>query len=240
MDYSQFQVKYIDTPAYSGRLPEIQDSEEISLGNLSYLDGEAEPATALLQEETTQNQVQNPVRKAVSKRTISSKPTFRSSVGLSNFNLNFDEALKVGGVEAEQLRSRRNLLTHLAQVESTFNSGKKNPVAPAYGYFQFMQGSYNGRTHNNIGIYGGVDIDTFRNSPVLQIRAANKLANSFINSFSKTELQRLHNMGWTDNAIIAGAWLGGAGGVKAYAFHGKDRSDGYESVGSRMKKFNYA
>jgi hypothetical protein len=47
-------------------------------------------------------------------------------------------------------------------------------------------------------------------------------------------------MGWTDNAIIAGAWLGGAGGVKAYAFHGKDRSDGYESVGSRMKKFNYA
>jgi hypothetical protein len=48
MDYSQFQVKYIDTPAYSGRLPEIQDSEEISLGNLSYLDGEAEPATALL------------------------------------------------------------------------------------------------------------------------------------------------------------------------------------------------
>lgn len=238
MDYSQLQVKYLDTPVYSGKLPEIQ-SEEVSLGNLSYLDGEAEPATALLQEEETiQNPVQNPVKRVITK--TSSKPVFKSSQGLSNFNLNFDEALKIGGTEAEQLRSRRNLLTHLAQVESSFNSGRKNKNAPAYGYFQFMQGQYNGRTHNNIGMYGGVDIDTFRNSPVLQIRAANRLANSFMSSFSKTELQRLHNMGWTDNAIIAGAWLGGPGGVKAYAFQGKDRSDGYDSVGKRMKRFNYA
>ena len=212
MDYSQFQVKYIDTPTYSGRLPEIQDSEELSLGNLSYLDGEAEPATALLQEEET---IQNPVRRVISKRTISSRPTFKSSVGLSNFNLNFNEALKVGGKEAEELKARRAVLTHLAQVESSFDSSVQNRSgAPAFGYFQFMQGPYRGTNYNNIGQYAGVDINTFRNSPILQIRAANKLANSFMNSFSKTELNKLHQLGWTDNAILAGCWLGGPGGVK--------------------------
>jgi hypothetical protein len=47
-------------------------------------------------------------------------------------------------------------------------------------------------------------------------------------------------MGWTDNAIIAGAWLGGPGGVRAFAFQGKDRSDGATTVGQRMRQFNYA
>jgi len=40
-----------------------------------------------------------------------------------------------------------------------------------------------------------------------------------MSSFSKTELNRLHSMGWTDNAIIAGCWLGGPGGVRAFAFN---------------------
>lgn len=239
MDYSQFQVKYIDTPTHSWRLPEVQDSEELSLGNLSYLDGEAEPATALLQEEETiQNPVQNPVRKVISR--TSSRPTFRNSVGLSNFNLNFDEALKVGGKEAEELKARRAVLTHLAQMESSFNSSIQNRSgAPAYGYFQFMQGHYKGTKHNNIGQYAGVDINTFRNSPILQIRAANKLANSFMSSFSKTELNKLHQLGWTDNAILAGCWLGGPGGVKKLVFKGIDASDGSDTISKRMRKFNY-
>jgi len=46
-------------------------------------------------------------------------------------------------------------------------------------------------------------------------------------------------MGWTDNAIIAGCWLGGPGGVRAYAFNNNNRSDGATTVGARMKAFNY-
>ena len=233
MAYSQYQVKYINTPILEQKLPEIPSEQSIDLGNISYLNGEADKPTALLQEE--EEEKVNPV-----KRVIKKPVTPKLSSGLNNFNFNFNEALKVGGEEAQQLQSRRTLLTHLAQLESSFNPAIKNKAgAPAYGYFQFMQGNYRGKNYNNVGLYAGVDLDTFRNSPVLQIRAANKLANSFLNSFSKTELQRLHNLGWTDNAIIAGAWLGGPGGVRAFAFNNQNRSDGATTVGERMKKFNY-
>lgn len=238
MDYSQFQVKYVNTPIIKFmplELPEnaLEDTPDIS--NISYLNGEAAPATALLQEEETSTRRINPI-----KRVVSKIPTFKSSKGLSQFNLNFNEALKVGGKEAKQLNSRRAVLTHLAQIESSFNSSVQNKSgAPAFGYFQFMQGPYRGTNYNNIGQYAGVDINTFRNSPVLQIRAANRLANSFMNSFSKVELNKLHQLGWTDNAILAGCWLGGPNGVKKLAFKGIDSSDGSDTIGKRMKKFNY-
>lgn len=237
MDYSQFQIKYINTPTVEYKLPNIEQTvspEPLDISNISYLNGEAQPATALIQEETPVKKT-NPVRKAISKA-----PVFKSSKGLSQFNLNFDEALKVGGREAEELKARRAVLTHLAQVESSFNSSVQNKSgAPAFGYFQFMQGPYRGTNHNNIGQYAGVDINTFRNSPILQIRAANKLANSFMNSFSKTELNKLHQLGWTDNAILAGCWLGGPGGVKKLAFKGIDASDGSDTISKRMRTFNY-
>ena len=232
MDYSQYQVKYIDTPIISQSLPDIEQ-ETPDIGNISYINGEADSPTSLIQQDPVIKQ--NPVKKVVSVT-----PTFRASRGLNQFNIDFNEALKVGGEEAKQLQSRRALLTHIAQVESSFNSSIQNRAgAPAYGYFQFMQGPYKGKNYNNVGLYAGVDLDTFRKSPVLQIRAANKLANEFMRSFSKTELDRLHKLGWTDNAIIAGAWLGGPGGVRRFAFRNIDSSDGADTVGKRMKKFNY-
>lgn len=237
MDYSQFQIKYINTPTAEYKLPNIEQVvslEPLDISNISYLNGEAQPATALIQEETPVKKL-NSVRKAISKA-----PVFKISKGLSQFNFNFDEALKVGGKEAEELKARRAVLTHLAQVESSFNSSVQNRSgAPAFGYFQFMQGPYKGTNHNNIGQYAGVDINTFRNSPILQIRAANKLANSFMNSFSKTELNKLHQLGWTDNAILAGCWLGGPGGVKKLVFKGIDASDGSDTISKRMRTFNY-
>ena len=235
MDYSQFQVKYINLPTIEYKPIEIPDIDDVpDISNISYLNGEAQPATALIQEEAPVKKP-NPVKRAISKT-----PVFKTSKGLSQFNLNFDEALKVGGKEAEELKARRSVLTHLAQVESGFNSAVQNRTgAPAFGYFQFMQGLYRGTNHNNIGQYAGVDVNTFRNSPVLQIRAANKLANSFMSSFSKTELNKLHQLGWTDNAILAGCWLGGPRGVKRLAFKGIDASDGSDTIGKRMKKFNY-
>lgn len=236
MGYSQYQVKYINNIIPDSRpldppKGEMQDIPDY--GNISYLNGEAQPATALIQEE--EKKPINPI-----KRVISTAPTFKASKGLDQFNFNYNEALKIGGNEAAQLQSRRALFTHLAQMESGFNSAIQNRRgAPAYGYFQFMQGNYRGKNYNNVGLFSGVDLNTFRNSPVLQIRAANKLANSFMSSFSKTELDRLHSMGWTDNAIIAGCWLGGPGGVRAYAFKNQNRSDGATTVGARMKLFNY-
>ena len=238
MDYSQYQVKYIDNVIPDSKpldIPTGEFQDVPDYGNISYLNGEAQPATALIQEEAQEVKKKNPI-----KRVINTAPTFKASKGLNQFNFNYNEALKVGGNEAAQLQSRRALFTHLAQMESGFNSAIQNRGgAPAYGYFQFMQGNYRGKNYNNVGLFSGVDLNTFRNSPVLQIRAANKLANSFMASFSKTELDRLHSMGWTDNAIIAGCWLGGPGGVKAFAFKNQNRSDGATTVGARMKLFNY-
>ena len=238
MDYSQYQVKYIDNPAISSNLPDISfDSQDIpDISNISYINGEADSPISMIQEqENPKVKKENPV-----KRTLKSKPTFKTSRGLDNFNLHFNEALKIGGKEAQQLQSRRAILTHLAQVESSFNSSVQNQAgAPAFGYFQFMQGNYRGKNHNNIFKHAGVDINTFRNSPVLQIQAANRLANEFMSSFSKTDLERLHKLGWTDNAILAGCWLGGPGGVKNLAFKGIDASDGSDTVSRRMRQFNY-
>ena len=234
MDYSQFQVKYIDN--IDPQPIEISQSFDIpDTSSLDYLNGEAQPATALIQEEEPSKSVQkkrksNPVRRAIS---------FKPSIGLRNFNLYYDQAIQDGGADTEQLRSRRDLFTHIAQVESTFNSSVKNRNAPAYGYFQFMQGNYKGTNYNNITRHAKVDLKTFLSSPVLQIHAANSLANEFLNSFGKTNLDRHHSLGWTDNAIIAGAWLGGPGNVIKFAFRGIDSSDGNDSVGSRMRRFNY-
>lgn len=42
--------------------------------------------------------------------------------------------------------SKFKFFTKLARLESNFNSKAKNPNAPAYGYFQFMQGSSGNRS----------------------------------------------------------------------------------------------
>lgn len=235
MDYSQYQVKYIDTPISNSYIPDLE-TEPLHLDNISYLNGEAQSPTYIIEQEEAVKE--NPVKKVIKKPTIA--PKFKVSKGLTQFNRDFDEALKIGGNEAAQLQSRRALLTHIAQVESTFNSNIQNKTgAPAYGYFQFMQGPYKGKNYNNIVKHAKVDTNTFRNSPVLQIRAANSLANEFLASIGKSNLDRLHKLGWTDNAIIAGAWLGGPGGVLKYAFRNIDSSDGSDTVGKRMRLFNY-
>ncbi len=232
MDYSRFQVKYIENPTFVQKIPEISNEplEIPDISNIFYLNGDAEPATALIQEEVPKN----PVKKVI-KRT---PPSLKPSVGLSKFNSYYDQA--VAQDTTGQLAARRNLFTRLAQSESSFVSDVRNKGGlPAYGYFQFMQGKHNGRYFNNVGQYAGVDLETFRKNPVIQIQAANNLANSFLKSFSKLELQRLHQMGYSDSAIIAGSWLGGPGGVKAFAFKNQNRRDIHgTAVGEYMQKFN--
>lgn len=243
MDYSQYQVKYIENPTFVQKIPEIDydsinfDTPDIS--NISQLNAEAAPPTALIQETqekpiTEVKKKKSPIRKVISRKL----PDLKPSRGLSAFNLYYDQA--VSQDPTGQLAARRNLFTRLANQESSFryDIGNSRGV-PAFGYFQFMQGNYRGKYHNNVGQYAGVDLDTFRRNPIIQIQAANNLANYFMNSFSKTELQRLHQMGYSDSAIIAGAWLGGPGGVKAFAFGNQNRRDvNGTGVGDYMQMFN--
>lgn len=170
--------------------------------------------------------------------SMNGQPTTAPTItGSQEFERAYDEVEKLD----PEARNRRTLLTRIAKAESGFVKDIQNRGgAPAYGYFQFMQGKYHGRNYNNIGTYAGTDINTFRNDAKLQIQAANKLAKQFMSSFSQSELDRMHKMGWTDNAIIAGAWLGGPGGVRAYVFNNNDRDDGTTSMSKRMKQFNFS
>lgn len=170
--------------------------------------------------------------------SMNGQPTTAPTItGSQEFEKAYDEVEKLD----PEARNRRTLLTQIAKAESGFVKDIQNRGgAPAYGYFQFMQGKYHGRNYNNIGTYAGTDVNTFRNDAKLQIQAANKLAKQFMSSFSQSELDKMHKMGWTDNAIIAGAWLGGPGGVRAYVFNNNDRDDGATSMSKRMKQFNFS
>lgn len=137
-----------------------------------------------------------------------------------------------------------NFFSLLAKKESGYNSEIQNlQGAPAYGYFQFMQ---DGKRWNNIMDYAGVDIDTFRRSPEIQIKAAHKLANAFLSGFSDKDRARARELGYTDSALLAGAWLGGVGGVRKFLHEGKNVDDKHwsknKNVGvdmkSRMDEFN--
>lgn len=238
MDYSNYQVKYIENPTFVSKLPELESYEPMDISNLQMNNAEALPPTQLIiKEEPTKDVKPNPIKRAIQPKSTK-LPDIPKSQRLSTFNLAYDQAMN--NDTTGQLAARRNLLTRLAYQESGLrhNIGNSRGV-PAFGYFQFMQGNYRGRNYNNVGQYAGVDLNTFMNSPVVQIQAANNLANYFMNSFTKTEIQRLHQMGYSDSAIIAGAWLGGPGGVRAFAFKNQNRRDANGTgVGDYMKKFN--
>lgn len=242
MDYSQFQVKYIKNPDLQISNPFEQsfdniEYEPIDISALKFDSAQADEPTAIIKQEVEQS-VQKQKKKI--KKVISKPLNIPASKGLDNFNRFYDQAISQYSDISKQLKDRRNLFTKIAQIESSFNSSIQNYTgAPAFGYFQFMEGLYNGNRHSNITKHAGVDINTFRNSPVLQMKAANSLANEFLSSFKPAELKRLHELGWSDNAIIGGCWLGGPGGVRKLIFRNIDSKDvSGTSVSSRMKMFN--
>lgn len=159
--------------------------------------------------------------------------------GLDAFNKAFDEVI----AEDANAAKYRDFLTRIAEKESAFDSYVQNKAgAPAYGYFQFMQ---DGKKYNNISTYAGTDIETFRNDPKLQIKAAIKLAQDFERGFNAKDLEAAKSKGYSMNGLLAGAWLGGVGGVRRYLYGMGDASDKHWSkegagttVGTRIKEFS--
>ena len=242
MDYSQFQVKYIKNPDIQVSNPFEQsfdsiEYEPIDISGIKSNFAQADEPTSIIKQEE-ESKIQKQKKKI--KRVITKPLNIPGSKGLDDFNRFYDQAISQYGDISKQLKDRRNLFTKIAQVESNFSSSIQNRTgAPAFGYFQFMEGLYNGNRHSNITRHAGVDINTFRNSPVLQMRAANSLANEFLSLFKPAELKRLHDLGWTDNGIIGGCWLGGPDSVRKFAFRNIDSKDASgDSVAQRMKIFN--
>lgn len=164
----------------------------------------------------------------------------KPSKGLDEFNKWYDEVEQ----EDPEAKNYRQFLTKMAEQESGFNSTIQNRAgAPAYGYFQFMQ---DGKKYNNISAYAGTDVDTFRNNPKLQIKAAIKLAKQFERGFNKQDLELAAQKGYTKFGLLGGAWLAGNGGVRKYLQGLANPSDRHWSksgsgtdVASRIQMFNF-
>lgn len=195
--------------------------------------------TYTIKREETPVDVQQPIIKEapIMKRELFN---IKPSKGLDEFNKWYDEVEQ----EDPEAKNYRQFLTKMAEQESGFNSAIQNRAgAPAYGYFQFMQ---DGKKYNNISAYAGTDVDTFRNNPKLQIKAAIKLAKQFERGFNKQDLELAAQKGYTKFGLLGGAWLAGNGGVRKYLQGLANPSDKHWSksgsgtdVASRIQMFNF-
>lgn len=198
-------------------------------------------STYTIKREETPVDVQQPIIKE-EEAPIMKRELFniKPSKGLDEFNKWYDEVEQ----EDPEAKNYRQFLTKMAEQESGFNSAIQNRAgAPAYGYFQFMQ---DGKKYNNISAYAGTDVDTFRNNPKLQIKAAIKLAKQFERGFNKQDLELAAQKGYTKFGLLGGVWLAGNGGVRKYLQGLANPSDKHWSksgsgtdVASRIQMFNF-
>ncbi len=152
----------------------------------------------------------------------SAKPKAASYSG-SNFE-KFKKAYTDSGVSQNEF----DFWASLADHESGFDNRIQNRAgAPAYGYFQFMEGKSGKKIWDNITKFAGVDIETFRNNPVLQIQAAHKMKDKILEGFSDVDKKRAQELGYTNSALVRGAWLAGVKGVKRFLHQGINASDNH-------------
>lgn len=153
------------------------------------------------------------------------------------FDIYYDQVERIN----PEAKKYRTFLTGMAMKESQFDPTIKNPNAPAYGYFQFMQ---DGKRYNNISNFANTDVSSFLNNPIAQIQAAIKLAKSFESGFSKEDIETASRRGISIWGLLGGAWLAGNGGVRKWLKGQGNPSDGYwggggTNVEQRVSEFNF-
>lgn len=225
------------TPVETPDIPKFESSDVFSTYNIPIVRDES----VVSQPKVDEPRIDEPIiESAVNTPMKRELFNIKSSKGLDEFNKWYDEVEQ----EDPEAKHYRQFLTKMAEQESGFNSAIQNRAgAPAYGYFQFMQ---DGKKYNNITAYAGTDIETFRNNPKLQIKAAIKLAKSFERGFNKKDLELAAQKGYTKFGLLGGAWLAGNGGVRKYLQGLANPSDRHWSksgsgtdVASRIQMFNF-
>lgn len=181
--------------------PETDSKTESSSSSGSYWDAWKEGKKDSEDENKEEKEPENPI-------------TYKGK-GYEDFKSNYAAA----GIDPKKF----DFFASLAKHESNFNPTVQNKAgAPAYGYFQFMQ---DGKKWNNISKFAGVDVTTFRNDPILQIKAADKLADTFLSQFTEADKKRARELGYSDSALVRGAWLGGVQGVRNFLHKGINADD---------------
>lgn len=145
--------------------------------------------------------------------------------GPEAFEKAFAQAVKIN----PEIKKYKNFLVKTAKRESGFNSRIQNTTgAPYYGYFQ-MGASEIKRTT-------GLSVEQFRNDPVQQILGAVKLYELNLKTIKAIGVYDIgRERGYSDDALVAGAWMGGPGGVKKYLLGQGDPSDAhwYKKAGQK-------
>ena len=225
------------TPVETPDIPKFESSDVFSTYNIPIVRDESVVSQPRVDEPRVDEPIiESAVNTPMKRELFNIKP----SKGLDEFNKWYDEVEK----EDPEAKHYRQFLTKMAEQESGFNSAIQNRAgAPAYGYFQFMQ---DGKKYNNITAYAGTDIETFRNNPKLQIKAAIKLAKSFERGFNKKDLELAAQKGYTKFGLLGGAWLAVNCGVRKYLQGLDNTSDRHWSksgsgtdVASRIQMFNF-
>lgn len=225
------------TPVETPDIPKFESSDVFSTYNIPIVRDESVVSQPKVDEPRIDEPIiESAINTPMKRELFNIKP----SKGLDEFNKWYDEVEQ----EDPEAKKYRQFLTKMAEQESGFNSAIQNRAgAPAYGYFQFMQ---DGKKYNNITAYAGTDIETFRNNPKLQIKAAIKLAKSFERGFNKKDLELAAQKGYTKFGLLGGAWLAGNGGVRKYLQGLANPSDRHWSksgsgtdVASRIQMFNF-
>lgn len=137
--------------------------------------------------------------------------------GPKSFEEAFEKALKID----PSIAKYKNYLVKTAKRESNFNSYIQNTTgAPYYGYFQMGK--------SEIAITTKMSVEQFRNDPVAQILGACRLYEMNLNTIKRIGVYNLgKEKGYSDDALVAGAWMGGPGGVKKYLLGLGDPSDSH-------------
>ena len=133
----------------------------------------------------------------------------------------FEEAFNKAKQINPDISKYRNFLIKTAKRESGFNSYIQNRAgAPYYGYFQMGREEIKRTT--------GLTVEQFRNDPVAQILGAVKLYEMNIKTIKAIGVYDIgKKKGYSDDALVSGAWMGGPGGVKKYLLGLGDPSDSH-------------
>ena len=143
-----------------------------------------------------------------------SRPSYNEQTFLQDYNT----AWKGTRYDTPEWRA---FWTKLAKRESSFNPQVMNSIG-AKGYFQLMPFNRSSTWTNN----------------TQQFAEADKLIRSMEARITSDDLRRAEALGLNKQALLAGAWLGGIGGMRD-ALRGKTRADNNgTTVMSRMKDFN--
>lgn len=147
----------------------------------------------------------------------------------------FENAWKAYLQENPDDAKYKDFLTRTAQRESNFRSIQNTAGNPAYGYFQLWETNLGGNSPEEV-----------LKDPKKQIQLAIQLLKNNISTFTDKDRKKAQELGYSENALLAGAWLGGVGGVRNFLYKGVNASDGHrykdgkgDNIEARMKLFNF-